>query len=368
MSLLNDDYALVVGVNFEATAPFLRPLRACEKDATDFCNWLLHKEGGGMSQDRIRLLTQSVDGLQSPDRRAVANHFIHKLDDELNKLLRKVRENGGARRFYFFFSGHGIQRSKITSLIMPGYHWSKMRSAALYLESYVEYLIDSKLFDEIICFLDCCRTSEQVDPKYLRDSRTLDTLDENRKTPNRRSEMLTVWGCLRDAESFEHNFVNKCGNTQLNGNFTRSIIAGLCGACPQEEAGVVHSEELIDFLKSTTMNLAKRLSGKSQEPTADYQDKTGFKFGAFSPRVDFSIAFETGPGSAVLEYGADPMREEVFDIPPSGIAHFKDRLIQPYFVRLANSHEVCPVDVLPNIDQVPWCIHFQPGKSNGIHS
>jgi len=60
-----EDYAIVVGINYY---PALRKLKAAEKDATLFAEWLMSPEGGGLPPDNVRLILSSNYEKPAPTR------------------------------------------------------------------------------------------------------------------------------------------------------------------------------------------------------------------------------------------------------------------------------------------------------------
>jgi hypothetical protein len=119
-----DHYAVVVGVN---DYPAFRPLRGAIADATRFAHWLVNDvTGGGVPAQNMRTVFSQPAPLRP----------IHDdVDDALDSILGSIAAS--ARRFYFYFSGHGFAELQSNSLLcLP--RWSeKWRNHALDMQHYV---------------------------------------------------------------------------------------------------------------------------------------------------------------------------------------------------------------------------------------
>jgi len=68
--------------------------------------------------------------------------------------------NGPARRFYFYFSGHGFAQLQTNSHLCLAKWSDKRRNNALDAKSYLNYILATGQFDEVMFFMDCCRIRE----------------------------------------------------------------------------------------------------------------------------------------------------------------------------------------------------------------
>jgi hypothetical protein len=83
-----------------------------------------------------------------------------RIDNALNAIIDRANERGGARRLYFYFSGHGLAMTDdalSVALCLCDYS-RKNRNSALNSGTYLSYLIRCTPFAEIVVLLDCCRT------------------------------------------------------------------------------------------------------------------------------------------------------------------------------------------------------------------
>lgn len=145
-----DDYALVIGINnYPHWNCGAKSLNGAVKDATDFRDWLVCANGGGLSPENAKLILSKDDPL-GPRQYTVDDAF---------REIRKQSEGKTRRRFYFYFSGHGHSRAgsfQQQSLCLA--NWSPVDAgAALHLESYVKASVGCLKFSEAVFFLDCCR-------------------------------------------------------------------------------------------------------------------------------------------------------------------------------------------------------------------
>jgi caspase domain-containing protein len=147
----DNDYALVIGID---DYPEFRSLRGASADAQAFSDWLKSESGGRVPEANIkRLLSKSmpVEPLQ------------HDVDNVLSALLEAVRRAGRGRRIYLFFSGHGAAMGGAHNLALCLAMWSKkLIGLAMSSRSYLDLLVDSGHFDEIVAFFDCCRLCDRA--------------------------------------------------------------------------------------------------------------------------------------------------------------------------------------------------------------
>jgi hypothetical protein len=146
-----DDFAIVIGINHY---PEHRALHGAVEDAMRFSTWLCEPEGGGLNVEpaskRVWIVTSTPD--PSPEQKHV--------DEALEQIVEAADRNGGGRRLYFYFSGHGaaaIDAIENVALLLA--NWSRKRARlGLSCRGYADDLTRYGLFEEIAFFLDCCRT------------------------------------------------------------------------------------------------------------------------------------------------------------------------------------------------------------------
>lgn len=143
------DFGVVVGIEHY---PYFRSLHGAANDARAFRDWLQDKRGGGLDPDNVRLV------LSDPERETPAQDEI---DREFVAVLKAAQVLGGARRLYFYFSGHGAMnpdrmRNDVLLLLT---RWSEcLVRLALSTDLYSSTLCSAGLFEEVVIFIDCCRS------------------------------------------------------------------------------------------------------------------------------------------------------------------------------------------------------------------
>jgi hypothetical protein len=158
----NRDFGVIIGIE---DYPYFRSVRGAAKDARNFCDWLCDPDGGGLDQKNVTLILSDLQ-TKTPVQ--------DEIDQALVNLLKNARARGGARRFYFYFSGHGAtsygQVGDDIALLLA--RWStELVRLALSARGYASKLSQTGLFEEMVIFLDCCKsTSAQVigmEPQFV---------------------------------------------------------------------------------------------------------------------------------------------------------------------------------------------------------
>ena len=245
MAIEPNDYALVVGVNHYLSGD-LKPLSSAVRDAMDVERWLLDQgTGGGLLRQNCRKIV-SEQGTGQP-----VNDMI---DDAFAAIFAQAKQGPiPARRFYFYFSGHGMAASLLqTYLCLP--KWSnERRRAALDSEDYWLMVAETGYFQEIVCLFDCCRSYKPNVggvPSTLGQARPNKSAAQTRLFVGFAAEFLHA--AFEDPTVDGHSF------------FTRALLSGLRGgAC--EPTGGAPAQRLKGFLETETKRLAE-LSKKRQSP------------------------------------------------------------------------------------------------------
>ncbi|MEQ1651221.1 MAG: caspase family protein, partial [Hyphomicrobium sp.] len=226
------------------------------------------------------------------------------IDDALEKLLSKARGDGGDKRLYLYFSGHGLGRSNIgVDLCLAS--WSKQRRAmALDSKGYLELVMGCGYFREVIFLLDCCRVRE-VRSTAL--PPTIELPAPGDDAPACRSFIGYATEFMNAA--FEADTGQTNGDSDVRGHFTRALMDALKGAAA-EPGGGVRAAKLKEYLEVNTPLIAKA-SNHIQKPEVvnglDAQDGPLFgnaKPSAQAPGFAVNIMFKSFlSGEAVVEDG-----------------------------------------------------------------
>ena len=222
-----DDWAIVIGItyypNLDKNA---RPLQGAHLDAHAFYDWLLDSTGGAVPPENATLILWPP-GSDVAKARGVHGAIFDAVDN-LRQISKRNAERGDGkrigRRLYLYMSGHGFSpREDQTALAMPnvdadcvgpGYHWLGEYTADLF---YFQ-----ACFDEVLLFMDCCRTTVAIP-----------ALNE----PWGRRDDLRAYSNVKAFYAFAakrgltaHEQRDPAGN--MRGVFTTALLAGLCGGVP----------------------------------------------------------------------------------------------------------------------------------------
>lgn len=232
-------YGLVIGIDHY---PKFNSLKGARKDAEDFHAWLLNPNAGGLQPENVKLVLSK----ENP-----ARPLHHEIDDELEQLLLKARNEGTRDRLYLYFSGHGLGRSNVgADLCLAA--WSKFRRAmALDSLGYLKMLMGCGYFREVIFFLDCCRIRE-IRSNAL--PPTLELPGPGDGAPQTRSFVGYATEFMNAAYEAEMGQSDEPSN--VRGHFTRALIQALNGAAA-ETGGGVRASKLKEYLEVNTPLIAK---------------------------------------------------------------------------------------------------------------
>lgn len=274
MPIEENDYALVVGINDYLSKADLKPLSHAVSDADELEKWLLNKDtGGGLPDGNCKKII-SQPGSGKP---------VHaEIDDAIDAILNLARQRKTpARRFYFYFSGHGMAaRLDQAYLCLP--KWSDYRrNMAIDSYDYWQMLANTGLFREIVCLFDCCRSYK---PNVGGIGSTLWSGKPEQSAPKAR--LFLGFAAELMERAFEEN------GTEGHGYFTRALLSALQGGACREEGGVPASK-LKDFLEEETPRLAET-DGKIQNPVVanSFQTKGEPVFGSARPLGSVPVSAE----------------------------------------------------------------------------
>ena len=285
-------YALVVGIDHY---PRFRSLKGARKDAEEFHAWLVDSGGGGVPQDNAALVLSE----ESPSRP------IHEdIDDALEDLMDKARASAGpgARRFYLYFSGHGLGRSNLgVDLCLA--RWSKSRrTMALDSQGYLRLAMGCGLFTEVVFLMDCCRVREiragALPP-------TIEPPAPGDGAPVSRSFVAYATEFMNAA--YEARTGTGSDGEDVRGHFTRALMAALMGAAAEPEGGV-RASRLKQYIEVNTPLIARAANHLQRPEVVNGLDAENDPlFGSAKPSrrtVTVVIAFAPGTvGDVVVEDG-----------------------------------------------------------------
>jgi len=286
------DYALVVGIDdYPRYGTKGRDLKGAIRDAKLFAEWLMNKDaGGGLADDHCRVLTSDGDPM------ALNKDTI---DDALDEIWTMASaQNGGGRRLYMFFSGHGqlVDSADFLSyeqaLCLP--RWSYTRpNSAIVTDSYSKLATKCMPFEEIAVFLDCCRVSTirvRADKTSLGCSLFQDGHETIKKQVFFAAEPMR-----RAFESEDGQAPNEDEDEEeiVHGHFTSALIDGLRRGS-ERDGGGISAKELWSHLDYWVQKIAED-AGHNQKPRIDpptpYEDMIFGKATPASDESNFEIRF-----------------------------------------------------------------------------
>jgi hypothetical protein len=289
MGAQDRDFGLVIGIRHY---PDYKSLDGAINDAEDFGKWLCESDGGGLDSKHV----EYVLSLQTEsDLRPVQEQ----IDFALSKL--KKGSAGGGRRFYLYFAGHGMG-SDTTELALCLPRWSpEWRRAALCLKGYLKYIVELGHFQQVACFLDCCRVRQVsigCNPPQI----------GNVKPAENAGAVVTFEAYATEFENLAYEAEENQGGP-VRGHFTRALLEALRGGAAGPGRGVMPSR-LAGYVNRRTTELA---TGQGQNQKAYIPsvpaDEANWIFGNYPAEHDVEISFKPErAGTVLLE---DPFRREI---------------------------------------------------------
>ena len=155
---MENDWALVVGINRYPFASGLSPLQGAARDAEKFFEWVTSKTGGDVPNDQVHscLLTSPEPGNGTEKPRPVFSQIQQFIEDMQTQLAGRP-----GRRLYLFLSGHGISpisenAVRHAALLMantrPPQDWHNFPGNV-----WAEGARNAARFREVVLIMDCCR-------------------------------------------------------------------------------------------------------------------------------------------------------------------------------------------------------------------
>lgn len=241
MAINARDYSLVIGIN---DYPDYQPLQGAIRDAEEFERWVLDTEsGGGVPSDHYRRVLSRAEPL---------GPVLDEIDEALKAIMDEVTNQGPARRFYLFFSGHGMvqaEREEVKTAFCLA-KWSRVRRGyALDSECYVNYLVNSGRFDEVVVFADCCRVREVSVRGYCP---SLATIAPSPTAGSVRKFLAYATELMNPA----YEIAAGSSDGSVRGHFSRALMNALWGAAAHSQGGVP-ARELEKYLHAEVPRIAK---------------------------------------------------------------------------------------------------------------
>ena len=297
MPVRNSDFALVIGIDHY---PHYRPLSGAIADADEFENWVRDQtSGGGVPGAQCKKITSSA-----PPARPLGPE----IDDALEEIVTKLAAQQPApRRFYLFFSGHGlaqIEQDRAATAFCTA-RWSEVRRGdALDSDCYLNYVVQSGKFEEVVLFADCCRV-RKVSAKGF--CPTLANINPNPTASKVRRFLAYATELMNPA--FE--VATGGDTTPARGHFSRALMNALKGAAAQPGGGV-RAGDLERYLYAEVPRIAREHNHNQQpevissyDPAEEPVFGSATRVGAGAPAANVIITFQTTAAGQVRLEGPD---------------------------------------------------------------
>ncbi|MGL4597840.1 MAG: caspase family protein [Bacteroidia bacterium] len=241
---MEEDYALIIGIDHYKPDGGLRMLNGPIRDANKFKQWLLDPNGGNIPKENTVELLSTLDPLK-PNTVEIDDM----LEEVFDKALKSVKKSG--RRLYFYFAGHGMaEEANKVNVALCMANWSKKRGgAAVSVSNHEQVFNDTGVFQEIVYITDCCRVREWRSVPTLSSI----TADNFPGQFPRKVSWFKAFAAQYGDQAFE---VTNEAN-EVVGIFTDVLINGLSGAAANKD-GTIDGESLGIYLELNTRMEAEK--------------------------------------------------------------------------------------------------------------
>ena len=248
---MKNDFALIIGINdyTPTNANGLKTLGGAINDANYFEEWILSSKGADVPIENCRKIISNPSPL-APIQKQIDDAFL-----EIEDLI--ITNAKVARRFYFYFAGHGVGlMNSANEVALCLANWSeRRRHEALGAEIYKDIFQQYGYFEEIIFILDCCRNSKiNINPASPSFSPIMPGLHSGK------TRVFAAYATQYQDQSFEA----AQENSEMRGIFTKVLLDALNGDAPSED-GVITAAGLKDYLEKKVQSEAQ-IKGFKQIP------------------------------------------------------------------------------------------------------
>lgn len=279
-----NDYALVIGV--EEYPEYKRPLKGPVRDATQFANWLVSPNGGGLDAKNCQLLINPDFPVGDITLRLLL--LINQIDIARN-------EKRSPRRFYLYFSGHGQSpRNDQINLCMKMWSSTTLSRLALSAPDCWNEMVNCAGFAEVAVFLDCCRvwvaSAGGMSPGIN---------CPVPKPPTSGTRFFRAYS----SEFMEKSYEGAEGTSEseiYSGYFTRTLLKGLEGAAADTPGAAISQEALKAYLVREVPRLSKAERNVVQQPVVEANLNNGAIFGGAGLPDTFTLTMHFNPGRGPL--------------------------------------------------------------------
>ena len=241
-----EHWALVIAIE---KYTFFDRLNSPGADAARFSQWLIER-GGVPKEHVVPVVGANEEG------RPTAGHII----DSFTQLgaLMNVRKGS---RLYIYYAGHGLAPTFDDVAIVPAnVQLGMLNGECLSIRSFMQFLINTGLFDEVVVFMDCCRDYSMAGPKTLPFEAT-EKFEGSVEPVN----YFALFGAAHGGKSWAvQELMDKDGNllarneSDFRGIMTAAVIEALEGApAAFDHSGRITSASLSAFVKTRVEEKAR---------------------------------------------------------------------------------------------------------------
>lgn len=278
--MARDDWAIVVGIK-NYVDPDLAGLQGPENDAKDFYDWVVSSDGGAVPKGQATLIRSSdyhppfkdpATAMPNPEAiKAAFDHLLSIADQNEKKGL--GREVGN--RLYLFFSGHGFapaQHDELTALLTANASIANAQLTHVIGSYMADKFWRGKFFNEILLFMDCCRSVMDCAQLYM-------PWTDERATDYYKVRRFYAYGARVAKESREWQMPDG----KFHGVFTKTLLDALGGSGydPRDPA-LITAESLRDQLYNGFKHFMSAADQTRpdlpKEPEVVYEQKPGSNF------------------------------------------------------------------------------------------
>ena len=292
----NEHHAVVIGLNSYPLIP-LPALKGPVNDAEDFSAWLRDPQGGNVPAENIHCLVSTDFGNNFGDKAGqyAGKEAIQPSPNQIEVLFEPFISKGVQGRYgerlYIFVAGHGFgDPGNMETTALYAANAQKMFPWHVAITDYVDWLRRHAVFDEIVLFMDCCRTvnsfHEVKEPQYP---------TTKGRTGADQVRLFSAFAVGRGRVAREKQFEDG----KDSGIFTRALLHALQTARPKQ--GRVSGQQLKEQIHNSIAAFAGDVQIEPPVIRADSAQDIVFLYRKSAQTVPIRVALTSYRGDETLE-------------------------------------------------------------------
>ncbi|MGC4043351.1 MAG: caspase family protein [Armatimonas sp.] len=226
------DFAIVIGVRHY---PYLQEdLPSAHRDAIRFKRWLVNVAGlpnPKKEPDEARHIELILSRVHNNDPTPVKTQ----IDRAFRRIFDFAEKEGGSRRLYIYFAGHGSSASQHHVALLLADATLKELNNSLNGQAYHEGLSQQILFPEQVMFYDCCRNH---DGRNIGQPPPWSQMTDE-EIAAQKSALAQIKQYIFFAAGFtQYSNTMEPVLSRQRGFFTKALLEGLHGAEPDKDGNV----------------------------------------------------------------------------------------------------------------------------------